>query len=81
MLLGGQSEPEALGEGSVQEQAISPEYGTTLVVPEVMEDGLEAEDSSVEVPMTMQSGEIKKWVDPPKHRNTRRRKQSDTTRA
>jgi hypothetical protein len=46
-----------------------------------MEDGLEAENSSVEVPLTMQSGEIETQVDPPKRRNPRRGKQSDATRA
>ena len=78
--VGGQSESEALQEGSVQEQAISPECGTSLV-PGIMEDGLEAENSGVEVPLTMQSGEIETWVDPPKCRNPRWGKQSDSTKA
>ena len=43
--VGGQSEPEVLqeGPGSVQQEA-----GTSLVLPGVMEDGLEAEDGDVD---------------------------------
>jgi hypothetical protein len=51
------------------------------VVPGNTEDGLEAEDSSVEVRLTMQSGEIETQVDPPRCQNPRRGKQLDTTKA
>jgi hypothetical protein len=44
-----------------------------------MENGLEAEDSGVDVPLTMQSRGIETQVDPPKRRNPRWGKQSDTT--
>ena len=77
--VGYQSEPKVLQEGSVQEQAISHEYGTSLV-PGIMDDGLEADNSGVEVLLMMQSGEIETRVEPPKRRNPRRGKQSDATR-
>jgi hypothetical protein len=64
----------------VQEQAASPEADTN-VVPGNTEDVLEVEDSSVEVRLTIESGEIDTQVDLPRHRNPRCGKQLDMTKA
>ena len=63
--VGDQDGLEALGEADVHEQIIHPEADTNVVLGN-MEDGLWAGDSSVEVRLTMQSGEIEAQVNPPR---------------
>ena len=64
--VGDQGGLEALEEADVHEQIIRPEDDTNVVLGN-MKDGLGAGDSSVEVQLTMQSGEIEAQVDPPRH--------------
>ena len=63
--VGNQGEPEDLQEVGIHKQAVSPKSDTNLV-PRIMEDGLEAVDRGVEVPLLMQSDKIETQVDPPR---------------
>jgi hypothetical protein len=77
---GGRCEPEALHEGGEWEWDRGPETSINLV-PGVMEDCLDAQDTDVEMPLTTQSGQMETQADPPRCQNPRCRKLSDTTKA
>jgi hypothetical protein len=78
---GGQCEPEALHKGGERKWKwdMGPETGINLISG-VMKDGLDAQDTGVEMPLMMQSGQMETQADPPRHQNSRHGKPSDTAK-